>query len=56
MMADYNAVRFDPSTTAGRGHVESYFIKLNDAEGRHALWLKGTILARRPSTSLSLMK
>jgi hypothetical protein len=41
---DWNAVRFDP---VGRGgHVESYFLKLNDPEGRRALWLKATILAR----------
>ena len=29
------------------GHVESYFLKLNDPDGRRALWLKATILARR---------
>jgi len=46
MSADYNAVRFDPVAAAACGHVESYFLKLNDAEGRRALWLKGTILAR----------
>jgi hypothetical protein len=40
---DPNAVRFDPS--AGRDHVESYFIKLNDPSGDRALWLKATILA-----------
>lgn len=41
---DWNAVRFEPE---GRGgHVESYFLKLNDAEGRRALWIKATILAR----------
>jgi hypothetical protein len=42
-MRDWNAVRFDPS--GKRGHVESYFLKLNDPEGRRALWLKATILA-----------
>lgn len=41
---DWNAVRFDPGSE--RGHVESHFIKLNDAEGRCALWLKATILRR----------
>ncbi len=40
----WNAVRFDPSH--GSGHVESYFLKLNDPGGRRALWLKATILAR----------
>lgn len=41
---DWNSARFEP---AGRGgHVESYFLKLNDAEGRRALWIKATILAR----------
>ena len=42
---DWNATRFDPTGT--RGHVESYFLKLNDRAGRRALWLKATILARR---------
>jgi hypothetical protein len=41
---DWNAVRFDPERRGG--HVESYFLKLNDAEGRRALWIKATILAR----------
>jgi hypothetical protein len=36
----------DPS----RGHVESYFLKLNDPEGRRALWLKATILVREGGT------
>jgi len=40
---DWNAVRFDPER---RGHVESYFFKLNDPGGRRALWLKATILSR----------
>src|SRR5258706_11695135 len=43
-MIDWNATRFDP--TADRGHVESHFFKLNDREGRRALWLKATILRR----------
>ncbi|MBI4700228.1 MAG: hypothetical protein HY744_03510 [Deltaproteobacteria bacterium] len=42
----WNAVRFDPAH-AGRGHVESYFLKLNEPDGRRALWLKATILDRR---------
>jgi hypothetical protein len=42
-MVPWNAVRFDPER---RGHVESYFFKLNDAEGRRALWLKATVLSR----------
>jgi hypothetical protein len=45
VIRDWNAARFDPS--GGGGHVESYFLKLNDAEGRRALWLKATILARQ---------
>jgi hypothetical protein len=43
MEKDWNAVRFEPG---GRGHVESYFFKLNDPAGERALWLKATILAR----------
>lgn len=39
----WNAVRYAPGNDQ---HVESYFLKLNDAEGRRALWLKTTILAR----------
>ncbi len=42
-MADWNAVRFDPSKSAD--HVESYFLKLNEPGGLRALWLKATILA-----------
>jgi hypothetical protein len=34
----------------GRGHVESYFLKLNDREGRRALWVKATILAHAHSS------
>lgn len=41
---DWNAVRFDPTRPPKKGHVESYFLKLNDPEGRRALWLKATIL------------
>ena len=43
---DWNAARFAEEGAKG-GHVESYFLKLNDPEGRRALWLKATILARR---------
>src|SRR5262245_5149608 len=43
-MTDWNATRFDPSVR--HGHVESHFLKLNDRDGRCALWLKATILAR----------
>lgn len=44
LAARWNAVRCGAGTT--RGHVESYFLKLNDREGRRALWLKATILVR----------
>ena len=43
METPWNAVRYDPKLR--KGHVESYFLKLNDPEGRRALWLKATILA-----------
>jgi hypothetical protein len=43
-MRDLNATRFDPPSE--RGHVESHFLKLNDTDGRRALWLKATILRR----------
>ena len=39
-----DGVRFDP--TERRGHVESYFLKINDPRGERALWVKATILAR----------
>lgn len=46
MTLDFNALRFDPSSKIARsGHVESYFLKLNDPQGRRALWLKATILS-----------
>jgi hypothetical protein len=43
------------STAAGRGHVESWFLKANDPKGRRALWLKWTIWAgdRDPSVALA---
>ncbi len=43
----YEGVRFDPSARAKRGHVESYFLKINDPKGERALWVKATILARK---------
>lgn len=46
--ARWNAVRCAGAVT--RGHVESYFLKLNDREGRRALWLKATILVREGGT------
>lgn len=42
--SQWNAVRCREGST--HGHVESYFLKLNDAEGRRALWVKATILVR----------
>ncbi len=47
-LPDWNAIRYDREQL--RGHVESYFVKANDAEGRRAIWLKATIVAsnRRP--------
>jgi hypothetical protein len=38
------------SGASDRGHVESYFLKLNDADGRRALWIKATILIRHGGT------
>jgi hypothetical protein len=45
-IAPWNGVRFAPSPRSKGGHVESYFLKLNDGKGRRALWLKATILSR----------
>lgn len=39
-----NGVRFDPKRS--HGHVESYFLKINDPERPRALWIKATILHR----------
>lgn len=52
-MEDWNAVRLDPARPPAAGHVESYFLKLNDPTARRALWLKATLLARpgRPVVS-----
>ena len=41
----FNAVRFDPDRRAG--HVESLFFKVNDQDGRRALWFKATVLSPR---------
>src|SRR5213595_1975475 len=46
--AAWNAVRC-PENAAG-GHVESYFLKLNDPSGNLALWIKATILVREGGT------
>jgi hypothetical protein len=42
---DGNALAFDPVRAARRGHVESYFLKLNSPDGARALWLKWTLFA-----------
>ncbi|MBS2011394.1 MAG: hypothetical protein JST00_00670 [Deltaproteobacteria bacterium] len=42
--AAWNAVRCPSAGDGAAGHVESYFLKLVDPEGRRALWLKATIL------------
>jgi hypothetical protein len=52
-LPDWNAIRYDSEHP--RGHVESYFVKANDAEGRRALWLKATIIApgTRPAHAMA---
>ncbi len=40
----YDGVRYRESS---RGHVESYFVKLNDPSQTRALWIRTTIFARR---------
>jgi hypothetical protein len=52
-LPDWNAVRFD--SLSPRGHVESYFVKANDARGRRALWLNATIYAslHRPAHAVA---
>lgn len=50
-MNAWNATRFDPDS--GRGHVESHFLKLNDGQGRRALWLKATILRKLGEPALA---
>jgi len=42
---NYDGLQFD---RASRGHVESYFLKINDPNGERALWVKATMLARSP--------
>ena len=37
----------------GGGHVESWFFKANDREGRRALWLRATVYAKSPSADRS---
>ncbi len=44
--AKWNDVRFVAGSGGRPGHVESFFLKLNDPDGRRALWLKATILER----------
>jgi hypothetical protein len=46
-----NGVRFDPARS--RGHVESYFLKINDPQRPRALWLKATILHREKTPAES---
>ncbi len=46
MLPPWNAVRLDPAKAPRGGHVESYFLKLNDPSGSRALWLKATLLAQ----------
>lgn len=48
LAARWNDVRCGAGAT--RGHVESYFLKLDDRSGRRALWLKATILVREGGT------
>ena len=38
-----DGLQFHPES---HGHVESYFLKLNDPKGERALWVKATVLAR----------
>lgn len=42
MTSSYEGVAYDGSS---RGHVESYFLKINDPGQTRALWIKATILA-----------
>lgn len=47
----WNGVRFSAARAdASVGHVESYFLKLNEPGGRRALWIKATILVREGGT------
>jgi hypothetical protein len=51
--SSYAGVRYRRGSR--HGHVESYFLKANDPEGRRALWLKATIFApdRAPSHAIA---
>ncbi len=53
MSQEYAGVRYRPQ--APHGHVESYFLKANDPEGRRAVWLKATVYAsdRDPSRAVA---
>ncbi len=44
--ADLLGVRYRPQ--ASKGHVESWFLKANEPDGRRALWVRCTIFARPP--------
>lgn len=52
-LPDWNAIRYHAEQP--RGHVESYFVKANDSQGRRALWLKATIIASttRPARAMA---
>jgi hypothetical protein len=48
----WNLTRFDPAKLDPRkGHLESTFLKLNDPQGKRALWVKLTIFAPTARTS-----
>jgi len=47
--SDYAGARFDQR--APEPHVESYFLKANDPEGKRALWVRHTIYAGRHDAS-----
>jgi hypothetical protein len=51
--ADYAGVRYRQGSP--HGHVESYFLKANDLEGRRAIWIKATVYAsdRDPSRAVA---
>jgi hypothetical protein len=44
-MSSWDGVRYDEQRSS-HGHVESYFLKVNDPSGERALWVKATILRR----------
>jgi hypothetical protein len=48
----WNLARFDPNELPkGKGHVESYFVKLNDPAAPRALWVKVTVFSPTEKTS-----